>query len=177
MGQQTNHYTEAFEAYLRSRRIPYVAIDETRRALLRASSLKSMDFILHTASRGNVLVEVKGRRFPSGGEGGHRKWENWVTDDDVECLQQWQNVFGTGFRAAFVFAYHILDDRWRSEFEFVFDHQDRAYAFYAVWVEDYSRTMQRRSPRWATVSVPSGAFRSLRVPLSEFLGSPWESPT
>jgi hypothetical protein len=164
-----NHYDSAFEAFLRTRRTPYVAVDEQRRALLEQQSLKSMDFIVYSQNQSNLLVDVKGRRFPSGDpESGHR-WENWATAEDVPALLKWQEVFGTDFRALLVFAYHIVSDAERDKFKDLFSFRDRVYSFYGVWVDDYREAMQTRSESWQTVSVPSGAFRELRSPIVEFL--------
>jgi len=164
-----NHYDAAFEAFLRTRRTPYVAVDEQRRALLEQQSLKSMDFIVYSQKGANLLVDVKGRRFPSGDpESGHR-WENWATAEDVPALLKWQEVFGTDFRAVLVFAYHIVSDAERGKFDDLFAFRDREYAFYGVWADNYREAMQTRSQSWQTVSVPSGAFRELRSPIVEFL--------
>jgi hypothetical protein len=164
-----NHYDAAFEAFLRTRRTPYVAVDEQRRALLEQQSLKSMDFIVYSQKAANLLVDVKGRRFPSGDpESGHR-WENWATAEDLPALLKWQEVFGTDFRALLVFAYHIVSDAERDKFSDLYSFRDRAYAFYGVWADDYRQAMQTRSESWQTVSVPSAAFRALRSPISEFL--------
>ncbi len=93
------HYEAAFEDYLRSQQIPFVAVDEAKRAAFRDAKLKSFDFIVYSANTTNWLVDVKGRRWAT--RKGHRKpaWENWVTEADLEGLQQWQEVFGAGFRA------------------------------------------------------------------------------
>jgi hypothetical protein len=163
-----NHYDAAFEAYLRDRRTPYVAVDEQRRALLERSSLKSMDFIVYSPQTPNLLVDVKGRRFPSGGDAGH-KWENWATAEDVPALLQWQSVFGTNFRAVLVFAYHVISESARHEFESLFSFRDRSYAFFGVWADQYQQVMHTRSESWRTVSVPSRAFRALRSPITAFL--------
>lgn len=167
-----NHYDAAFEAFLRERRTPYVAVDEQRRALIENSSLKSMDFIVYSHRTPNLLVDVKGRRFPTGGDGaGHsgHKWENWATAEDLPALLRWQSVFGQGFRAVLVFAYDVIGERARHEFEGLFEFRQRAYAFYGVWADDYRRVMQTRSASWQTVSIPSRAFRELRSPIGEFL--------
>lgn len=164
-----NHYDVAFEAFLRERRTPYVAVDEHRRALLENSSLKSMDFIVYSQRTPNLLVDVKGRRFPSGGADAGHKWENWATAEDLPALMQWQTVFGQDFRAVLVFAYHVVDARARGEFESLFDFRDRTYSFYGVWADEYKTAMQTRSASWQTVSVPSRAFRDLRSPIGEFL--------
>ena len=47
MANRDNHYEAAFEAYLRARGVPYVAVDEARRSVLAdSSSIKSLDFIV-----------------------------------------------------------------------------------------------------------------------------------
>jgi hypothetical protein len=169
MAQRHNHYDAAFEQFLRTARTPYVAVDEQRRALLQEASLKSMDFIVYSRRRPNLLVDVKGRRFPSGGEGGGHKWENWATGDDLDSLLEWEQVFGDGFRAALVFAYHVVDPRLRTEFPAPFEHRQRLYAFYGVWVDEYRDAMRTRSASWETVSVPNRVYRELRLPITEFL--------
>ena len=169
MASRGNHYDAAFEAYLRDRRTPYVSVDETRRALLEQASLKSMDFIVYSRKSPNLLVDVKGRRFPSGNADAGHRWENWASAEDLPALQQWQTVFGGGFRAVLVFAYHVVSEKLQAEFENLFTHRDSAYAFYGVWVDEYRRAMQVRSSSWGTVSVPSREFRELRRPIAEFL--------
>lgn len=169
MAIRGNHYDAAFESFLRDRRTPYVAVDEQRRALLEEQSLKSMDFIVYSRKTTNLLVDVKGRKFPSGGAGGGHKWENWATVEDVPCLLQWQKVFGNDFRALLVFAYHIVNEESQSEFHDVFRFRDRHYAFFGIWADDYEKSMHTRSASWQTVSVPSQAFREFRRPIGEFL--------
>ena len=67
MANRDNHYEAAFEAYLRDRRLPYVAVDEAKRSLLsNGSSIKNLDFIVSSPSGVTWLVDVKGRRFPGG---------------------------------------------------------------------------------------------------------------
>ena len=89
MAQRRHHYEAAFEHLLRSRRIPYIAVDEAKKSLVpsqvdqprwtldAADSIKSFDFVVY--GRGtNVLAEVKGRRLAKG-----LRQECWVTEDDV----------------------------------------------------------------------------------------------
>lgn len=169
MAIRANHYDAAFEAFLRTRRTPYVAVDEQKRALLEHSSLKSMDFIVYSPQAHNLLVDVKGRRFPSGGSDAGHKWENWATAEDVPALLRWQQVFGNGFRSILVFAYHVVHDRARDEFERLFAFREKTYAFYGVWADEYRQAMQTRSASWQTVSVPSRVFRELRTPIEHLL--------
>ncbi len=169
MAQRSNHYEMAFEAYLRGNRAPYVSVDEKRRSLLREASLKSMDFIVYSNRPHNLFVDVKGRRFPSGGKSNRHKWENWATEDNLDILLQWELVFGAGFRAVLVFAYHVIDLRCLDEFERCFRHRNRVYAFYGLWADQYRAEMRTRSRGWETVTLPGGTFRRLRAPIEEFL--------
>ncbi|MBT4865543.1 MAG: HYExAFE family protein [Planctomycetaceae bacterium] len=169
MAKRTNHYDVAFEEYLRNVRTPYVAVDETRRALLSQASLKSMDFIVYSARQRNLLVDVKGRRFPSGGESQNHKWENWATGDDLDSLLQWEDVFGGDFRAVLVFAYDVVNPHWLDQFDACFEFRNRTYAFYGVWLSDYREKQRQRSASWETVCLPSAEFRRLKKPIAEFL--------
>ena len=164
---RSNHYDAAFEAYLAATGRPYVAIDETRRARLAEVSLKSMDFIVDGGEH-RLLLDVKGRRFPTGGATGTR-WECWADMDDVESLLRWEEVFGNQFRAAFVFAYELVDPRWNDWHPQRWEFAGRTYAFYAVWVSDFAQGMRTRSPRWQTVSLPKQEYARLRRPWEEFL--------
>ena len=170
MGLRSNHYDVAFEEYLRGVRRPYILVDEHRRALLGGVSLKSMDFIVYSGRDRNLLVDVKGRRFPSGGTGrSRRKWENWATRDDLDSLLEWEQVFGRDFRAVLVFAYNVVDRTSLKELQAPFGCRGRQYAFYGVWADEYRRAMRTRSSSWRTVSLPMAVFRRLRLPLAEFL--------
>ena len=63
---RSNHYEAAFEAYLRSRGVGFVAVDEARRSLLGATDVKSLDFIIVGPESSKLVVDVKGRKFPGG---------------------------------------------------------------------------------------------------------------
>ena len=86
MANRDNHYEAAFEAYLRSRGVPYVAVDEARRSVLAdGQSIKSLDFIVSSPGEITWLVDVKGRRFPSGDET-KQYWKNWSPREDLGSL-------------------------------------------------------------------------------------------
>ena len=165
MAIRSNHYDAAFEAYLRARRIPYVAVDEKRRSLLAEASLKSMDFLVHSVRGENLLVDVKGRRYPTAGNGG--RWENWVTAEDVDSLLHWEEIFGAGHRAVFVFAYDV-EPGHEGDFDDVFAFREKRYAFFGVAACDYQAVMTTRSRRWDTVSVARKPFVALRSPIDTF---------
>ncbi|HWB00523.1 MAG TPA: HYExAFE family protein [Pirellulales bacterium] len=157
--KRDNHYERAFEAYLRQHRVAYVAVDETRRSLLGDGSLKSLDFIVSTRFGFRWLVDVKGRRFPSGAKRAY--WKNWSTRDDLVSLRQWEQKFGGDFRGLFVFAYNVRGNRAPLPAEELFAWDDRVYGFVAVPLEDYALHARVLSPRWDTVCVPTRRFREL----------------
>ncbi|WP_437201869.1 HYExAFE family protein [Planctomicrobium sp. SH664] len=165
MAKRCNHYDVAFEHLLRMVRRPYVSVNENRRALFQDSSLKSMDFVVYSQQTTNLLVDVKGRRFTAGG----RTWDSWTSQEDVASLMQWEQVFGSGFRGLFVFAYEVPALRDTARHSLVWELKGRRYAFYGIWAEDYSRSMRVRSRSWQTVSLPARDFRRLRQPLLDVL--------
>ena len=172
MALRRNHYDAAFEAYLRHLRLPYVAVDEAKRASLPDSTLKSLDFIVNPTGRKNLLVDVKGRKFPSaapeGASSGHL-WENWATREEIGSLRLWQQMFGEQFQAVLVFAYDLLEVRWQEKHTHVWQFRQRAYAYYGVLVDDYATVMRQRSPKWETVTLGADDFRRLRRPMEELL--------
>lgn len=182
MAIRSNHYDVAFEEYLRARCVPYVAVDEKRRALLADSSIKSFDFIVE-ADGPNLLVDVKGRLWGAsqnvlrgGRRGSSRKWENWATEDDIASLLKWEQVFGESFRAMLVFAYAVeaptpipsADERDDAT---LFKHNGRTYFFASMSVRDYACYMKPRSAGWNTVTVPAADYRANRQPLETLLSS------
>lgn len=160
MAKRDNHYEAAFEAWLRARRLPYVAVDETRRSLLGGDeSLKSLDFVVSPPGEGSWLVDVKGRRFPSG----RRKqyWKNWSTRDELLSLARWETLFGDKFAALLVFAYQVVDDRSPVAPPELFAFRGELYGFVAIRLEHYAANARTLSPRWDTVTIPVARFRGL----------------
>ncbi len=175
MALRWNHYDVAFEAFLRERRNPYVSVDERRRALSEDATLKSLDFIVYSAAGRNLLVDVKGRRFPSGRVSRGQYWENWVTEEDLDSMLRWERVFGDGFRAALVFAYDLVGSESASFHSLVWTFGRRQYSFYGIWVDEYAASSRTRSRSWETVSIPRSRFDALRRPIDLFLKSPESS--
>ncbi|HEX3150952.1 MAG TPA: HYExAFE family protein [Gemmataceae bacterium] len=164
-----NHYEAAFEAYLRDRRLGYVAVDESRRASLEGEPVKSIDFIVYGLDGVRLLVDIKGRKFPGGKDGKPRfTWQNWAFRDDVEGLERWEVSFGSEYRGVLVFAYYIASDvDLRRGTADVWVWKGRRYLMRAVVVNDYRRHMRVRSPSWGTVHLPTAAFREVVRPLRE----------
>ncbi|NRA58266.1 MAG: HYExAFE family protein [Phycisphaerales bacterium] len=178
MGRRQIHYERAFTAMLKERSVPYVAVDEARRAILpgeqaplktlhdgQARTLKAFDYVLYGTP--NLLVELKGRRLPAGST----RLENWVTADDIDSLRRWTALFsagGSGYTGCFVFVYEcaaepptgaspLFDDCWI--------YKDRWYALRTIDVEAYAAHMKVRSARWRTMNLPKAEFERLSGPL------------
>ena len=179
MAQRRHHYERAFEAYLRQRRIPYVAVNEARKALLppgarlrldgagdAGADLKSFDFVVY-GDNTNLLIEIKGRKVPARkSPGAGARLESWVTLDDVASLRAWQRLFGPGYEGAFVFVYHCENQPPDALFQEVIEHDRRWYALRAISLDDYAASMKTRSPRWRTVDLPRAAFDRISRPFS-----------
>ncbi|MCC7085603.1 MAG: HYExAFE family protein [Pirellulales bacterium] len=167
MANRDNHYEAAFEEYLRVRQVPYVAVDESRRALLGDVSLKSLDFLVSPAAGPAWLVDVKGRRFPSGGQN-KQYWRNWSTADDLRSLAAWQTLLGLRAQGLFVFAYEIVADRAPLPLHQLFAFRDRLYGFVGVRLSDYQAHARPLSAAWNTVSMPTAKFREMAAPVDDY---------
>lgn len=188
--QRRHHYEAAFEDFLRSSRIPYVAVDEAKKALLpesasprlevrrdgdeRASSVKSFDFVIYGESQ-NLLLEVKGRRISPRSLAAARidaarparsRLENWVTQDDIDSLATWGSLFGSGFEPAFVFVYWCEEQPPDALFQEIFESRGRWYALRCVLLSDYRANMKVRSPRWRTVHIATSRFEQISQPFT-----------
>lgn len=169
MANRDNHYEAAFEQYLRCHGVAYVAVDEAKRSLLGDGvSIKSLDFIVSSPGDTTWLVDVKGRRFPSG-DRRKQYWKNWSPSEDLQSMAQWERLFGGGFSGLFVFAYDVLGDRAPLPREKLFEHRGNLYGFVAVRLADYCDHARQISPSWDTVAMPTADFRRLAQPLGELL--------
>ena len=93
MSKPSAHYEAALADFLRSRGVPYVAVDEARRSIFGGAKIKSFDFIAYPPNGPSWLIDVKGRKFPYASGGAARYWENWVTQADLDGLEKWEAVF------------------------------------------------------------------------------------
>lgn len=164
-----NHYDAAFEEYLRTSQIPYVAVDEKRRALVQNASIKSLDFIVYSKQGPNLLIDVKGRTEISPNQNNKRRWENWATIEDVRGLQQWQQIFGDDFISSLVFAYQLPSNSFSNNLEKLFAYKENLYAFYLVTIDEYQSKMKPRSPSWQTVFLHQQDFHEIRQPVDAII--------
>jgi hypothetical protein len=166
MAKRDNHYEAAFEAWLRRQGVPYVAVDEARRAAAGERTLKSLDFIVSpTDCPGSWLVDVKGRQFPTAG---CQYWRNWSTADELASLAAWEELLGPRSLGLLVFAYNVIGELAPLPAEELFMHQGRLYGFVGIRLDHYASFARQLSPRWGTVTVSIPRFRALARPAREF---------
>jgi len=103
-GDRSIHYEAAFEAFLRERGIPCVAVDEAKKALFANAKLKSFDFVVYSKTGPNLLIDVKGGRRKGNPAEAVRNLDH---EQDVADLTQWEQVFGEGYKAILTFIYWI----------------------------------------------------------------------
>ena len=161
-------YEAAFEDYLQTRQIPYVAVDEAKRAAFREARLKSFDFIVYSAAGPNWLVDITGRRWAARRGARRPAWENWVTQADLDGLRQWQQVFGSGFAALLVFGYR-LDAAGAPPADVIHTFRDARYVFAGIPLDEYQAQARLRSPKWGTVNMPVPEFARQVRPIADWL--------
>ena len=173
MARRSVHYEAAFESYLQAKGWPYVVVDEAKKAIFADVSIKSFDFLVYSDSRANLLVDVKGRKFPdttrSPARQTARAWENWVTREDIDSLLEWENIFGADFVSVLVFAYWLQGPPGAAPFEDVHFFRQRHYAFVGIGMGDYAGAVRPRSRKWQTVSMPAGEFTRRARDIASFL--------
>jgi hypothetical protein len=165
MADRSVHYEAAFESILRERGIPYVAVDEAKKALFANARLKSFDFVVYSKTGPNLLIDVKGRSCRNRTD--RAGFETWATEQDVNDLMQWEQVFGEGFKAVLMFVYWIEPPLTAGEG--MFQHRDRWYMVMGVDLTEYRNRMRRRSAKWETVCLPAQEFRALARPLENWV--------
>ena len=165
MADRSVHYEAAFEAFLREKKIPYVAVDEAKKALFANAKLKSFDFVVYSQSGPNLLVDVKGRQALA--RSSRRTFESWTTERDVEDLMQWEQVFGDGFKGVLAFIYWIEAPMVTEAG--MFEFRERWYMLMGVDLKEYRDHMRRRSAKWETVCLAAEDYRQLARPLESWL--------
>lgn len=177
MAKRDNHYEAAFEAFLRARRIPYVAVDEAKRSVIVQSNsqssptLKNVDFVVSPqAGQGSWLVDVKGRRFPTGTR--RQFWKNWSTGDELRSLSAWEELFGRGFTGLLVFAYDVRESVSPVPPDLLFSFKNRLYGFVGIRLDHYLSGSKRISPRWDTYAMSAPRFRQLARSTDFWFGTP-----
>jgi hypothetical protein len=168
-GGSGNHYAVAFEAFLRGRSIPFVNVDQAKRALFSNEKLKSFDFVVYSKKGPNILVDLNGRSCV--GRNGKKKmkggFQTWTTNLEVSDLAIWEEVFGEGFKGVLTFIYWV--ERPKRPMPGMFEYKDRWYLLMGIDLADYKGRMKKRSSKWETVDLARADFRSLARPLENWL--------
>lgn len=165
-----NHYERAFENWLIDHHIQYIAVDEHKKAAFGRLKVKSFDFLLYPRNEQIIIAEVKGRKFRGISFAKLAGLECWVTTEDIDGLTKWEEVFGPGHNAIFIFAYKVENIDVDFDGRAVYDFDDNRYVFFAIKLNDYRLFMRARSPKWQTVTLPADKFRQCAVEISEL----WE---
>lgn len=163
-----NNYERAFANWLIDNRVRYIAVDEKKRAVFGRTNLKSFDFLL-TLNSQQIIAEVKGRKFKGTSFAKLTGFECWVTADDIDGLLRWQEVFGDGHIAAFIFAYKIEKIYVDFDGREVYDFGNDKYIFFCIKLDDYRSCMKLRSPKWRTVTLPADKFRKYAVQMQNLV--------
>ncbi len=116
------------------------------------------------------LIDIKGRRFPSGRKQ-PQYWRNWVASEDELGLLRWEGIFGQGFHGAFIFVYDVCGERLPLPEERLFKTNGRRYAFFFIPLIIYRTFARTLSTKWETESMSATLFQKYAVPLDEFLGA------
>ena len=164
-----NHYERAFGNWLIDNHVQYIAVDEKKRAALGRSNIKSFDYLLYPPGSQIIVTEVKGRKFKGTSFAKLAGFECWVTADDVAGLTRWEEIFGPGHSAVFVFAYRIENIDVDFDGRAVYEFNDSRYIFFGVRLDDYCTFMKRRSPKWRTVTLSADKFRRCAVQMQNLL--------
>ncbi|MSR31848.1 MAG: hypothetical protein EXR99_10125 [Gemmataceae bacterium] len=175
---RSNHYEKSFEAYLLHHKICHVGVDEQRRSALGGQPVKSLDFILYCDQGARFVVDIKGRKFPSGpSDKPRRVWERWATQEDIEGLDLWAEMSGPGYQGLLVFLYDLDDSvALPEDTEDLWSFQGKRYLVRALRCADYRKHLKIRSPSWGTVDIPNSAFKELVRPLRHFTHGAPEQP-
>jgi hypothetical protein len=186
-----NDYERALKNWLIDNNIPFVFVDEHKKAAfsrsgsrlgtgLSRSGVKSFDFLLHSCDGKVILAEVKGRTFRGNSLANLTSLECWVTIDDIEGLKNWRNVFGKDgctapirtfaeTSAAFIFVYKMEAIDVDFDGREIFEYDAKRYLFLCVKLDDYCLYMKQRSRKWRTVTLPADKFRQSVIELAELL--------
>lgn len=163
-----NHFERAFEAWLLDNRVEFVGVDQHKRAHFTRNKIKSFDFLIYPRSGdpAAVIAEVKGRKFSGAAATGLKSVPSWVMMDDVRGLLQWEEIFGSGYRAVFVFIYELARPDADTDGREAFTFEGRRYFGLCVRLDDYRRCMRQRSRKWQTMHLPAADLRTYSFNLS-----------
>ncbi|MGH9922512.1 MAG: HYExAFE family protein [Nitrososphaerales archaeon] len=167
-----SEYENMFEALLREKQLPYIAINEAKRAVVNNKRIKSFDFIV-SSKNGVFLIDIKGKQFPYGK--GLREtdyWENWIHDDDLDGLELWERIFRSNTaKGLLVFPYKIKFEKHINEFRCKFKFKNYWYGLVAVTPKEYRNNSKIRSSKGQVhaIYISRKLFPKVARPLDYFI--------
>lgn len=162
------HYELCFETILRKNRIPYIAINESKRPVVKGKAIKNFDFIVYSR-KGKYLIDIKGKFFPYEYNRSLNYWENWVGADDLVGLKYWQKIFGKGFKSIIVYPYLIKYQKDEGNFSKVYHFKNHSYGIVGIELNKYLKNSKQRSEKWRAISVSREKFKKLVSPIDKFI--------
>lgn len=163
-------YETMLESLMRSRLVPYVAVNEKRRPVTARGPVKNFDFIIHSGAA-NYIADVKGKLFPQETKDKKTKlmWQNWINYSDLEGLGYWQRIMGNDFKSILIFTYRIVYEEDIFRFWDLYNYGGESYGLVACYFNDYMAHAKLRSKKWNAYFVPKNEFIKIQKPLREFI--------
>ena len=163
------YYEAVFENILRKCEIPYIAINENKRPIIRGEAIKNFDFIVYS-KKGKYLIDIKGKFFPyEYSYGKPNYWENWITLDDIKGLKFWQKIFGKGFKSFIIYPFLIKYKKDNKQFDYFHIFKGNLYGVVAISMDLYLKNSKSRSKKWKAIYISRDKFRKLAVPLNKLI--------
>jgi len=163
------HYESAFEDILRKCQIPYIAINENKRPIVKKEAIKNFDFIVYS-KKGKYLIDIKGKFFPyEYSRGRPNYWENWITLDDIKGLKFWEKIFGREFRSFIIYPFLIRNKKDKGQFIFVYTFKNNSYGIVTISMKTYLKESKSRSKKWKAIYVSREKFSKLVTPLNKLI--------
>lgn len=137
------HQEVAFEHYIRSKAISYLAIDEAKRPM---AIDKNFDFLIFTDSK-VLAVDVKGKQIPYKGKGGYL-WETWIHSKDLTGLRQWEDMLSVLLKcpveSLLVYVYLINDTKYLKDFQTIYKYHGNSYGIKAIGITEFEKNKKVR---------------------------------
>lgn len=177
-----SEYENMFEKLLREKQLPYIAINEAKRAIVHGKKIKSFDFIV--SSKNNIfLIDIRGKQFPYGrGNREGEYWENWIHEDDLGGLEFWEKKFGSNkAKGLLIFPYKIksrqeVEDENKlhkevNKFKCRFEFKNKSYGLVAITPDEYKKKSKIRSSKGQVhaIYISRKTFPTIAKPLNRFI--------
>ena len=165
--REMNAYEWAIEEYLGYRRQRFWRVKDLSQALLAAGPTKNFDYLVEVGDDRHVLLEVKGRRYPTRHGA---QWENWITGKDLAALEAWTKLYKTLPLGLLVFVYRVMEEDVQPDRSWTpITLEPYRFGAVACSLSAYAGACRRRSPKWDTWSVKPREFVRLVRPLADYL--------